>query len=554
MADFVAVLRKTIEGLPDNSPAMRGKVYEKARATVAAKLAAIDPPPPAAVAARQKEVLEEAIREVEADYGAADGDDPFAELENMLADPVRKPQPAAPSFVKPATPAPAFPAPAGEAPSFGARPAAPSAPALAGSQADPKAWQADGRRPDDLLPAGRQQEASQAETPGPTPFDVDEVFDDEDGTEPDRFEEPRRRRNFVPLIAAAVALLVIAGGGYAVWLNKDDFMAMLGIAGEAVATAPAAGDTAPVNPAPATAMKSSVNDGETTSVQKFTQRLNADGTEIDPGPAGGIASIGEGTSVASATQSPAPAAETTTPDPATGTADATTNTTAADDGAPTTANTSAETGAPAAGSGTAVQPAATADASADSQVAVGQKAIFYEERTNLAQGSAEPGSVVWSLVQESPGDNQPAEPAIRAEATIPGKDLQLRMTIRRNTDKTLPASHIIELIFLTPDNFEGGGIDNILRVALKDTEETAGSPLLGIPAKIADGYFLVALNDSKAEIATNLGLLKREQWIDVPMVYKSGRRALFTLEKGVPGDKVFDEAIKAWEAATASAG
>jgi hypothetical protein len=152
-------------------------------------------------------------------------------------------------------------------------------------------------------------------------------------------------------------------------------------------------------------------------------------------------------------------------------------------------------------------------------------------------------------VQESPGGNLPPEPAIRAEATIPGKDVQLRMTIKRNADQSLPASHIIEMIFLTPEGFPGGGIDNILRVALKGSEQEAGNPLIGIPAKIADGFFLVALNDSKAETAANLTLLRRQAWIDIPVVYKSGRRALFTMEKGIPGDKVFDEALKAWAAA-----
>ncbi len=182
---------------------------------------------------------------------------------------------------------------------------------------------------------------------------------------------------------------------------------------------------------------------------------------------------------------------------------------------------------------------------------VGQKAIFYEERTSTAQGSAERGSIVWSLVQESPGGDLPPEPAIRAEATIPGKDIQLRMTIRRNTDQTLPASHIIEMIFLTPDGFEGGGVDNILRVAMKSSEQDAGSPLIGIPAKIADGFFLVALNDTKADEDANMTLLRGQDWIDVPVVYKTGRRALLTMEKGIPGEKVFDEAIKAWQAKTA---
>ncbi len=122
------------------------------------------------------------------------------------------------------------------------------------------------------------------------------------------------------------------------------------------------------------------------------------------------------------------------------------------------------------------------------------------------------------------------------------------MTIKRNADQSLPASHIIEMIFLTPEGFAGGGIDNILRVAMKGSEQEAGNPLIGIPAKIADGFFLVALNDSKAETDANLTLLRRQAWIDIPVVYKSGRRALFTMEKGIPGDKVFDEALKAWTA------
>ncbi|RUW68403.1 MAG: hypothetical protein E5W74_09405, partial [Mesorhizobium sp.] len=175
---------------------------------------------------------------------------------------------------------------------------------------------------------------------------------------------------------------------------------------------------------------------------------------------------------------------------------------------------------------------------------------FYEERTSTQQGTAEPGSIVWSLVQESPGGDLPPEPAIRAEATIPGKNIQLRMTIRRNTDQTLPASHIIEMIFLTPEGFDGGGVDNILRIAMKSSEQDAGSPLIGIPAKIADGFFLVALNDTKADEDANLTLLRGQSWIDVPVVYKTGRRALLTMEKGIPGEKVFDEALKAWAAKT----
>ena len=69
----------------------------------------------------------------------------------------------------------------------------------------------------------------------------------------------RRRRNFAPLIAAVVALAVLVGGGYAVWLNRDDFMAMLGIGGgQTVASAPVGRR---LRPAPAAAKKT-VNDAD----------------------------------------------------------------------------------------------------------------------------------------------------------------------------------------------------------------------------------------------------------------------------------------------------
>ncbi len=54
--------------------------------------------------------------------------------------------------------------------------------------------------------------------------------------------------------------------------------------------------------------------------------------------------------------------------------------------------------------------------------------------------------------------------------------------------------------------------------------------------------------DDDLFVKTNLTLLRNQDWIDIPVVYKSGRRALLTMEKGIPGEKVFDEALKAWQA------
>lgn len=541
MADFVAVLKKTLDGLGEAGPETRARVYDKARATVAAKLAAINPPPPAAVAERQKKALEDAIAAVESEYAPAKPafEDPLEELENVFAalkegKPIPAAKPAAPA--KAAAALPPKPAPRPEPPAVT-------------------------REPVLKTPAPVQTADTDFAAEDDAPFHSQE--------RPYEAYEPRPRRRYGTAIAAVLALLVLAGGGYAAWLNKDEVTQLLGLdaaspaattdvaeqpaAEQPAAEPPAATDvaSAPREEAPADAEQASG------APAKFTQRLNADGTEVDAGPADGEATVGEGTSVAALTApvaadqppavppAPPPADTAATPDASAPPADR------AAPAAPPPGDAAAVATAPADAAASPAEPAAAPSTQADQQVAVGQRAIFYEERTAVAQGSAEPGSIVWSEVQESPGGDAAPEPAIRAEATIPGKDIQLRMTIRRNADKTLPASHIIEMIFLTPEGFEGGGIDNVLRMAMKSSEQDAGNPLLGIPAKIADGFFLIALNDSPKDIETNLNLLRRQSWIDIPLVYKNGRRALFTMEKGIPGEKVFTETLKSWEPRTA---
>ena len=632
MADFVAVLKKTIEGLNENTPEVRAKVYAKARATIDAKLAALNPPPPAAVAERQRQAIETAIEAVEQSYAppAEEIDELDSFFENYQAEgaPVGDPYFEA---EQPSTVAQAFsPEPEPEPEPEPVVPAGPHPePDVAKIQAD----DAPRFEPEEPVPSVQNEPAVEPETAAASPaqetptsayglpraseFDVqssgeepvsndeydrdwdrqaadhsrdhldepqrDERFDgdvsqpsraetdDEDDLDVERSERTfiapplasahKRKSRTGALIAALVVLLVIGGGAYAAWTNRDAVTAFLGLQGsgelvegtdlpddaqanadgeeqlEPSATPDTATDTdageqdavASADPDNATDMTDDAA-SQTASqpasgsepVRKFTQRLQSDGTEVDEGPANGGLSIGEGTSVAELTQNAQ--AQSDEPDATPG---ATPGGTPA---APVSPNGAAST-----------QP------QSDQAVAVGQRAIFYEERTSSQPATAESGSIVWSVVQESPGGDAPAEPAIRGEATIPGKDLQLRMTIRRNTDPTLPASHIMEMIFLMPDGFEGGGIQNVVRVAMKDTEQATGSPLLGIPARIADGFFLVALSDSPAEIQANMNLLNRQNWLDIPLIYQSGRRALITLEKGVPGERVFEEAIRAWQ-------
>ncbi len=177
---------------------------------------------------------------------------------------------------------------------------------------------------------------------------------------------------------------------------------------------------------------------------------------------------------------------------------------------------------------------------------IAQDAILYEEGATAADNTVDAGRVVWSVIEEEPASGAAKEPAIQAKIEIPGRNVVLIMKIKRNADKALPASHLIELVFAVPDDFSGGAVGQVSRFVLKQSEQGRGEGLVGVPARIADGIFLIALNNLDQARTKNESLLKSRDWIDIPLQYRTGRRALMTIEKGVPGAKVFDEVFEAW--------
>lgn len=383
------------------------------------------------------------------------------------------------------------------------------------------------------------------------------------GQRPFRAEPRKRKISFAKIGAAVAALAVIGGAGAAYWLNRDTVDGMIA---DLVAPAPPTpGEKAGANGTAGTTATDGKSQGETAGTQvasaetgksKFTQRLLPNGTETDEGPAvvAGEISTDEGKSVAEQTTevASAEAAGTVGANGAATATDGTSNTTPVAGG---TAPIDTLGQAPANGAaGTATAPNTaqsntTPGAAAEQQpVGVSQKMFLYEERLGQSAPTAIDGTVVWSKAEESPGGDAKPEPVIRAQVNTPSNGLTAQLTIRRNADKSLPASHLVEIVFALPPNFEGGTIDSVQRVAMKQTEQDRGDPLIAVPAKITEDFHMIALNDFPDAIARNAELLKSRDWIDIPITYRNGRRALITLEKGTTGAEVFNSVMNAWTA------
>jgi len=68
MADYHAVLLRTLEGLGETTPQLRAKLYERARITIGKQLESSNPPMAAEAIATQKAHLEAAIASIESEY------------------------------------------------------------------------------------------------------------------------------------------------------------------------------------------------------------------------------------------------------------------------------------------------------------------------------------------------------------------------------------------------------------------------------------------------------------------------------------------------------
>jgi len=156
------------------------------------------------------------------------------------------------------------------------------------------------------------------------------------------------------------------------------------------------------------------------------------------------------------------------------------------------------------------------------------------------------GSAAWRIEQVAPGPGQKPDIVVRAEIEIPEQKVSVRLSLRRNDDKQLPASHAVEIVFTLPPDFPHGGISNIPGILMKQGATTRGVPLSGVAVKVTANFFLIGLSSVDVEMQRNMQLLKERSWFDIPVVYGDGKRAIIAIEKGTPGERAFTEAFAIW--------
>jgi len=157
------------------------------------------------------------------------------------------------------------------------------------------------------------------------------------------------------------------------------------------------------------------------------------------------------------------------------------------------------------------------------------------------------GTVDWSK-----GVDEIGQPTLVGKANIPARNLGVDVLIRKNADASLPASHLMEVNFRVSDTFIGGSVAGLPGVLLKNEELVQGTPLVGASARVVGNSFLFALSASPEDLNNNNTLLTTRKWMDLALIYATGKRAIITLEKDSAAEALFKEVFESWSQ-TASA-
>jgi hypothetical protein len=327
--------------------------------------------------------------------------------------------------------------------------------------------------------------------PAPTFTDDSDAASDE-FEDADPFYEEERRPSRLPLLLAILAVVLFIGGiGAFFYTQGGDLLGWIG--GEEEATV-AATEGAPPE-------AGEIDDSDAKRLDRLTNGSAApDPGLIEPEPEvpAGVRDVTPGAPAAE--PEPEPVAETET-----------------------------------AGTETPETPAAPA---AGVQSLVSQRAIYYEQGAEGTPGQATEGTVSWAEVNGDKGA------AIQATLQLPDQNVTTTVTISRNSDPGLPASHLVEVGFSGPLN--GSTIQRVPAIVLKSTEQARGQPLAGAAVPVTGDLFWIALSNDAEQTTRNLQLLREGSWFDVPILFEDGTRALLTFEKGIPGDKVFETVLEAW--------
>jgi len=173
--------------------------------------------------------------------------------------------------------------------------------------------------------------------------------------------------------------------------------------------------------------------------------------------------------------------------------------------------------------------AAPTPAAARDGLATTMRAVLYEEDLKDPKGHRAEGQITWRVEPTTDASAPSGDVTIRGTVVIPSRHLQMTLAIRRNFDPALPATHTVQ-IDVAP-SFAAGPIKQVPGLLMKANEQAKGVPLAALSVRVADTHFLIGLSSVPQDASRNSLLIRSKDWMDMPILYATERRAILAIEK-----------------------
>lgn len=151
------------------------------------------------------------------------------------------------------------------------------------------------------------------------------------------------------------------------------------------------------------------------------------------------------------------------------------------------------------------------------------------------------GNVEWTLAPPHSLKNPLDETALIGSFTTDDGKLGVKMTIRKNYRDNLAATHLIDLSFNESKDFDGGLVVEVKGMYYGDKPNILNKQATTIIADLFDNNYVVSLRDDRDNKSNNDDFLKKSVVIGTQVVFTDGKKAVFMLDKGEVGNKIFSQ-------------
>jgi hypothetical protein len=178
--------------------------------------------------------------------------------------------------------------------------------------------------------------------------------------------------------------------------------------------------------------------------------------------------------------------------------------------------------------------------------AASNRAILFDGDVTEATENQSVGVATWRTTVEPGRDTGAPVSVLHLDAQVPERKLFLKFSMQPEVPGGA-MSHLIHLRFVGPDGRPDEHIAEVGGILTRTSTTVGRNSLAGSMVKVAPGVFLFGLDGHPGARELSLRQLVEMTWLDIPLTYSNGTRAVLAIEKDDKGAQTISSVLANWK-------